>query len=196
MHVVIYDERGVEWPAFVDFWSAVYTTEDEDPDRPDSQFLKHLRWPGGRLTQDDVDFLFEWKNGRKLSRAKKRAPERLKRRLPALNSIRGASYDVLWPEVQELTEAPVWGRFICHLVSPEQCPIWDRNVLRAYQVIRRRAVDPDGIYDDDAYRDYMRFFRTAEKRVSRKGGLPAFRRLDQALFSFGSRHISSACPNP
>jgi hypothetical protein len=193
MHLVIYDAREVEWPSFVDFWCTVYSREDEDPDRPDSQFIEHLRWPKGRLSGDDIDFLFEWKNGRKLPRTKRIAPDRMKRRLAKFNSLRGATYDALWKEVQDLTEGPVWGRFICHITNPDECPIWDQNVLRAHQVITAQTMDAEAIWDDDAYRAYMRFFRSARDKVRAEGSVPAFRRLDQALFSFGSRHLRPVC---
>ncbi len=189
MRLRTYRETEADWPAFVEFWSTVYKNEDEDPNRPDSRFLDRLHWPGGKLSTEDVDFLFEWKNGMKLSGNKKQAPARMKVKLRTFNGLRGAGYDELWPFAQECTEGPVWGRFICHIVSPERCPIWDQNVLRAFQCILGLKEDPEEIWEDRIYRAYVSFFQDARGQVPARLRLPSFRRLDQALFAFGSRYF-------
>jgi len=189
MKLTIYREEGVEWPKFVDFWSAVYKSQDEDEERKDSEFLDHLRWPDGTLSPRDIDFLFEWKNGMKLAGNKKVAPAQMKRRLQTFNELRGAEYDDLWPIAKRCTEGPVWGRFICHIVSPVRCPIWDKNVLRAFQLITGVDEDPEEIWEDETYRAYARFFHQALAHVRPRTDLPPFRRLDQALFAFGSHYF-------
>lgn len=189
MRLSTYREEKADWPTFVSFWSAIYKAEDEDPERPDSEFLQHLQWPDGKLAAKDVDFLFEWKNGMELAKNKKIAPTRMKSRLRAFNSLRGSEYGKLWPLAQDCTGGPVWGRFVCHIVSPERCPIWDKNVLRAFQLIMNLREDPQEIWEDETYRGYAGFFENAKVQVRARIGCPSFRRLDQALFAFGNHYL-------
>ena len=112
-------EVMVDWPEFVEFWSRIYQHEDEDRQRPDREFLDHLRWPHARLSAVDVDFLFEWKNGGRLSAKKGLVPRRTKRKLAEFNGLRRGSYDDIKGLAEDCTEGSVWMRFICHIVSPE-----------------------------------------------------------------------------
>ena len=178
-----------DWPEFVDFWSCVYYHEDEDERRPDSTFLKHLRWPGGRLESRDLDFLFEWKNGGRLSARKSLVPARVKQRLSEFNKLRRSSYDEVKVLAESCTAGDVWMRFICHITTPSQCPIWDKNVLRAFQIISGRTEDSDEIYEDSIYREYSSFFHDALTHLPQKTRPSTFRRLDQALFAFGRHYV-------
>ncbi len=183
-----YRETRVGWQEFVDFWSCVYHHEDESSAQPDSEFVVHLRWPGGKLRPQDIDWLFEWKNGGRLSAAKEQVPVSVKQRLDRLNRLRGGPYDKLQPLADECTEGSVWMRFVCHIVSPELCSLWDRYVLRSFQILTGRQEEPSQIDEDRAYRDYTRFFHDAVMRIGGTTEIPAFRRLDQALFAFGSHY--------
>ena len=42
----------------VDYWEQFY---EDNKTRPDSEFLEHLKWRGGELTANDLEYLFLWK---------------------------------------------------------------------------------------------------------------------------------------
>lgn len=139
----VYVAREASWPEFVDFWSSWYTEYDEDDTIRDVGFLKHLKWPSGRLTPADIDLLCEWKNGMPLSGKKKVVTRCVKAKLQDLNRLREAGPEDIFPLAAACSQSTVWRRFICYIVSPYQCPIWDRNVLRAFQLLTERPEDPE-----------------------------------------------------
>src|SRR5438309_1841577 len=101
---VVYREEEVGMSDFVSFWSSVYTNNDEDDIRPDSSFLRHLRWPDGVLRAPDIDFLFQWKNGMPLSAKKQVVTARVRGRLDALNRMRGSGPEKLLPLAEKCTK--------------------------------------------------------------------------------------------
>ena len=42
----------------VEYWEQFY---EDSKQHPDSEFLRHLKWKGGKLTADDIRYLFGWK---------------------------------------------------------------------------------------------------------------------------------------
>lgn len=191
---MIYVARNAGWPEFVDFWSSWYAGYDEDETIPDAVFLKHLKWPSGRLTSADIELLFEWKNGMPLSGKKKVVTRYVKAKLQDLNHLREAGPEDIFPLAAECSQSTVWRRFICYIVSPYQCPIWDKNVLRAFQLLTDRPEHPEAREDEKAYDAYRTFYLDLVPHIRSKVGIPAFRRVDQALFAFGAHYFPVLSP--
>ena len=55
---VLAKRRSASLEKFVDYWERFYA---DSKSRSDDQFLRHLKWKGGRLTSRDVEWLFRWK---------------------------------------------------------------------------------------------------------------------------------------
>jgi hypothetical protein len=171
----------------VDYWEQFY---EDSKQHPDSEFLKHLKWKGGRLNADDVRHLFGWK----YRPVPSWDPHPVIKRLGELNELRFKE----GPSVIEFGKAFSKGGlvkrfFICHIISPCKYPVWDQYVLKAYLSISGRGDEVDQanklIQDGSEYESYRTDFNSWVTQVTTRTGdsteYPPFRRLDRALFVMG-----------
>jgi len=175
---------------FVDYWEQFY---EDSKQHPDAEFLKHLKWKGGKLKEDDVRYLFGWK----YRPVPSWNPRPVIKRLRELNELRfkeGRSVDGFG---KALSKGGMVKRFfICHITSPWKYPIWDQYVLRAHLLMTGRAGELDQadelIRDENEYEAYRINFNNWVMQVPGKTSssteFPPFRRLDRALFAMG-KHI-------
>ena len=179
---------------FVKYWEHLY---EDSKKRPDSQFLKHLKWRGGPLTSKDVRFLFGWKDGGR--NRPSWSPEPTIRRLSRLNRLRFQEDDALVHTAKELSPSgPVKQFFICHIMSPFNYPIWDQNVLTSYLIISKREDELENVphlvtrdAEYDLYREtFNQWVRTVPNRVAGHTTFPPFRRLDRALWAMGDYYMA------
>ena len=171
----------------VDYWEQFY---EDSKQHPDSEFLKHLKWKGGRLNADDVRYLFGWK----YRPVPSWDPHPVIKRLGELNELRFKE----GPSIVEFGKAFSKGGlvkrfFICHIISPCKYPVWDRYVLKAHLLISGRGDEVDQanklIQDESEYESYRTDFNSWVTQVPGKTRdsteYPPFRRLDRALFAMG-----------
>ena len=171
----------------VEYWEQFY---EDSKQHPDSEFLRHLKWKGGKLTADDVRYLFEWK----YRPVPSWDPRPVIKRLPRLNKLRFKEA----PSVTEFgkafsKEGLVKRFFICHIISPRKYPVWDHYVLKAYLLISGRGDEVDQasrlIQDESEYESYRTDFNHWVAQVPSKTRnsteYPPFRRLNRALFAMG-----------
>jgi hypothetical protein len=171
----------------VDYWEQFY---EDSKQHPDSEFLKHLKWKGGRLNADDVRYLFGWK----YRPVPSWDPHPVIKRLGELNELRFKE----GPSVVEFGKTFSKGGlvkrfFICHIISPCKYPVWDRYVLKAHLLISGRGDEVDQanklIQDESEYESYRTDFNSWVTQVPGKTRdsteYPPFRRLDRALFAMG-----------
>jgi hypothetical protein len=151
---------------FVDHWSSVYIYDDEE--KYDSNI-------GKPLTEESLMALFEWKNGRLLSKKK-------------LASIQ-ENYPLRFTDDcqqrylnHKQPGGAIWNIFYLHCLDPASWPIFDQHVFRAMKYIQTGSIVEIGNTNKEkkysAYQiEYMPFI----------AGLTEFpqRTLDKALFSFG-----------
>jgi len=171
----------------VDYWEQFY---EDSKQHPDSEFLKHLKWKGGRLNADDVRYLFGWK----YRPVPSWDSHPVIKRLGELNELRFKE----GPSVVEFGKTFSKGGlvkrfFICHIISPCKYPVWDRYVLKAHLLISGRGDEVDQanklIQDESEYESYRTDFNSWVTQVPGKTRdsteYPPFRRLDRALFAMG-----------
>ncbi|MGA2410516.1 MAG: hypothetical protein ABSG46_09040 [Candidatus Binataceae bacterium] len=173
MHFTIYKPEEADREAFVEFWSHRY---DEDQ-YPEKIYAEHI----GTLTEDSVKALFQWKNGRKLSRAKS---ESIKANF--IDLIGAAT--ALGPDIdaQEFLErfpngGAIWRIFWLHCVN-RTFPIYDQHVHRAMLWIEEEELNELGDKSDhekiELYlNDYLPFYRSFTELDQRE--------VDRALWAFG-----------
>ena len=171
----------------MEYWEQFY---EDSKQHPDSEFLRHLKWKGGKLTADDVRYLFGWK----YRPVPSWDPRPVIKQLGKLNELRFKE----GPSVIEFgkvlsKEGLVKRFFICHITSPHKYPVWDQYVLKAHLLISGRGDEVDQanklIQDEGEYESYRTDFNhwvtqvTSRTRDSTE--YPPFRRLDRALFAMG-----------
>ncbi|MBK7344264.1 MAG: hypothetical protein IPJ06_14940 [Saprospiraceae bacterium] len=80
--------------------------------------------------------LFNWKNGRKLSKSKQELINRFWKKKSVLLSLRDNIDMVQFvAEFNPGKNACIWKLFLLHIDRPDEYPIYDQHVYRAYEFI-------------------------------------------------------------
>ena len=182
---------------FVDYWRRYYK---EGRSVSDSEFVSRLKLGGTDhdLNETEIQRVFLWKEPRRLPAMQGEKVFDSQFKINKLNSFRFKASDELVKFAKEQCKnadsSLVKRYFICHIASPYEYPIWDRNALRAHLIITNRLDQvkhvEELIYKSEEYEEYRRNFNSwskdvSEGRFSDGSTIPSFRMLDQALFSMG-----------
>ena len=171
----------------VNYWEQFY---EENAQHPDSKFLEHLKWRGGKLTEKDVEYLFAWK----YRPVPSWDPRPVIKRLHELNELRFKQGRSVVEFAETFSKGGLVKRFfICHIISPRKYPVWDQYVLKAHLLISGRSDEiaraGELIHDEREYESYRIGFnswvRQVPSRVWNSIEYPPLRRLDRALFAMG-----------
>ena len=171
----------------VNYWEQFY---EENAKHPDSKFLEHLKWKSGKLTANDVRYLFGWK----YRPVPSWDPRPVIKRLRELNELRFKEGRSIVEFAETFSKEGLVKRFfICHIISPRKYPVWDQYVLKAHLLISGRSDEiaraGELIHDEREYESYRIGFnswvRQVPSRVWNSIEYPPFRRLDRALFAMG-----------
>jgi hypothetical protein len=171
----------------VEYWEQFY---EDSKQHLDCEFLRHLKWKGGKLTPDDVRYLFAWK----YRPVPSWDPRPVIKRLGELNELRFKE----GPSVTEFGKAFSKGGlvkrfFICHIMNPCKYPVWDQHVLKAHLLISGRCDEIDQANKLIQYESEYEYYRTdfnhwvtqVPSKTRDSTEYPPFRRLDRALFVMG-----------
>ena len=171
----------------MEYWEQFY---EDSKQHPDSEFLRHLKWKGGKLTADDIRHLFGWK----YRPVPSWDPRPVIKRLLELNELRFKEGPSVIEFGKVLSKGGLVKRFfVCHIISPHKYPVWDQYVLKAHLLISGLGDEVDQanklIQDESEYESYRTDFNHWVTHVPGKTRdsteYPPFRRLDRALFAMG-----------
>jgi len=175
---------------FVEFWQQFYHSRI-----PDEVYQANLN-AGAELTRENVSLLWRWKNERYGSPLIKPTQAILEdiNRFRKLEHIDGAKEREFWQLVATITHGIVWQVFVFHMARPQDYPIFDQHVMRAYLVLTtgylrrnpREVGAPCRNYEwfSSAYGGYRSFFF----HLVKEAGFPELKKVDCALWAFG-RHL-------
>lgn len=158
---------------FVAFWEKLYTY------RRESNYTASIGKP---LTPGRVRKLYEWKNGGKLSAAKRKSVEsNFVGRIDEVNELPDDT-----PAAEFLDRfnqgGAIWRVYWLHLWQPDRYPIYDQHVHRAMELIQTGESSEIPGYDPakiSAYLDrFMPFVREHFRGLDQ-------RRVDRALWACG-----------
>jgi len=166
---------------FVSNWSKFYN----EGKYSDKEYEKSLN-RNGLLRPQDIQFLLEWKNGKPLSKPKQAIADNVKRQISKMNEFRrlpkvtNRDFEELWSFVSSIINyGIVWKAFLVHISRPDDYPIVDQHVFRAWKFLtENRIIEPDQTLEN--YNEYKDFFFCLA-RQSKEG----LRSVDQALMTFG-----------
>lgn len=175
---------------FVDFWEQFYQSKI-----PDEAYRTNLK-VGAELTKENINLLWRWKN----ERYGPPLIEPTEAILKDINSFRKrehideASEREFWRKVAAITPGVVWQVFLFHMARPEDYPILDQHVMRAFFAVTRGYVycNPKEVRVPchsherfcSVYSDYREFFFDLVKEA----GSPELKKVDRALWAFG-KHL-------
>jgi len=175
---------------FVEFWQQFYKSKIPDEVYQDNLNLE------GELSGENVGLLWRWKNeryGSPLIAATKAILSDINvfRRLAHVEEAEERSF---WQKASLVSPGIVWQVFLFHMARPQDYPILDQHVMRAYYALTtgyiyrnpRETRVPCRSYEQfrSSYSDYRDFFFG----VVGEAGSPEPKAVDRALWAFG-RHL-------
>jgi len=173
---------------FIYFWGKYYN-EGRYPDKIYFDCLKKKHWQIG-----DLDRIFEWKNGSRLSQKKQKVLNKVYDNLETINTFRGLKrpsdeeFNDFYKKVccSVISSGLVWRIFLVHLTHPEDYPMVDKFTFIAYNFFSNK--NPYSKKEADeylrkneliAYLPFRKFFLELNKRINN------YRVVDRALMAFG-----------
>ncbi len=178
---------------FVKFWSFFYTNPME------TEHLYSERIEKQKFTPEDIEKLFEWKNGTRLSQKKQKSIKTITDNINIVNNLKNTFNTTIFEEKFKNMSA-IWKIFLLHIIAPTIYPIFDQHVYRAFyfltegiiQEIPEKNSKKEKIY----FEQYIPFFNDlAKNNIPNKN-------IDEALWAFGkflknkfAKEIVSPSPN-
>ncbi len=162
---------------FIKFWSAYYNYSLKD--------LYNSRIHLSTYTKEDLEKLFEWKNGMVLSAKKNQAlKDKVLVHLNQINQFKQQE-QINLSDFQHTFKgvSAVWKIFLLHLIKPDYYPIYDQHIHRAYFYINRKNYDEELSLISKEIKEQFYF----EAYLSFVHGINgcSLKQIDEALFSFG-----------
>lgn len=130
--------------------------------------------------------LFNWKNGRKLSDSKQKLIDGFWKKKSVLLSLRdNIDMDQFVAEFNPGKNACIWKLYLLHIVRPDEYPIYDQHVYRAYMFIETGQIQEISNKDEEKYdhysESYMPWFESVRKQCLEY----SVKHIDEALFAYG-----------
>jgi len=175
---------------FVEFWQQFYHSKI-----PDEVYEANLNLRG-ELSEENVSLLWKWENERYGSPL----IEPTMAILPDVNAFRRLEHVAepeersFWLEASRVSQGIVWQVFLFHMARPQDYPIFDQHVMRAFLAltkghILRHPGQVRGLCQSyerfrSSYSGYREFFFD----LVSEAGSPEPKAVDRALWAFG-RHL-------
>jgi hypothetical protein len=168
---MIYKPVNADAKAFIEFWSARYTGDD------DEFYEANV---GQELTEDRILEWFVWKNGGPLSERKRTSVlKNFVARRDELASLRDETPQQFLAHFSK--GGVIWKIFWLHCWQPKRFPIYDQHVHRAMRFIQSGVHQEIPKRDPDKTRAYIEQYMPFHAQFD---GLP-HRAVDKALWTFG-----------
>lgn len=161
---------------FIQFWSSLYNYPKEN--------LYTNRIEKQKFTPEDIEKLFEWKNGSSLSQKKKESLKKIISKIHIINQLKlNFNIDTFLREFNEISA--IWKIFLLHITVPQNYPIFDQHVYRAFYFLQNNQVKDipsiNATKEKIYFNEYEKFFNSlahTHTEVNRK-------KIDEALWAFG-----------
>lgn len=179
MHLLHFEiNRSRDLETFIAFWSKLYSYSNEVVYRniiSKKEFAKN-----------DVQELFVWKNGMKLSDLKQKSLEqKILSKIPVINELKLSNeVDLAFfkNEFAELTT--VWKIFLLHIIAPKKFPIYDQHIHRSFLFIHQEEYsEMSNTFINNAEKE--RFYFERYLPFIRENEIKDLKQLDEAFFAFG-----------
>jgi hypothetical protein len=161
---------------FINFWKGFYAYGRNN-------LYERIHKP--ELTKEDLTDLFVWKNGMNLSVPKKNSFEsKIVPKLGIINELRRSEKFDLEAFLNEFKSVSVvWKIFLLHIVKPNNYPIYDQHVHRAYQYMNDK--DFDKIRSSMSEKKKLNFYLYEYLPFVNRMEIKNLKEMDEAFFAFG-----------
>jgi len=162
---------------FINSWSKLYSFSNEAI--YSKSIIKET------LTKTDIQNLYKWKNGMKLSVLKQKSLDtKIKAKLSIINAFKkNDKIDVEAFKKEFKNVSAVWKIFLLHIIKPNKYPIYDQHIHRAFLFIHNedwsniQNTMNDKVKEKFYFDRYLPFIETQNIKDLKK--------LDEAFFAFG-----------
>ena len=162
--------------SFVDSWSKLYSFTNEHIYK--NAISKKV------FEIDDVQNLYQWKNGMILSELKQKSlEENIISKLSIINYLKN-DFDLETFKTEFKKLSAVWKIFLLHIIKPHQYPIYDQHIHRTFLFIHDEdysTLSNTSINNKEKELFYFeRYLPFIEKQ-----NIKDLKKLDEAFFAFG-----------
>jgi hypothetical protein len=164
--------------SFIAYWSQLYSYSNE--------FVYKKAISKTIFEENDIQNLYVWKNGMRLSDLKQKSLEQnILRKLHMINWFKSNENVDLENFRKEFnTLSTVWKIFLLHIIKPNQYPIYDQHIHRTFLFIHERDhtnLSNTSINNKDKetfyFKEYLPFIKN--------NNIKDIKKLDEAFFAFG-----------
>jgi len=164
--------------SFISTWSKLYSYSNEA--------IYNLSIVKEELTKTDIQNLYKWKNGMKLSVLKQKSLDtKIIAKLSIINAFKqSVDIDVEAFKKEFKKVSAVWKIFLLHIIKSNKYPIYDQHIHRAFLFIHKEDftnISNTSITNkakEQFYFDrYLPFIET--------NNIKNLKKLDEAFFAFG-----------
>jgi hypothetical protein len=164
--------------SFIGFWSQLYSFSNE--------LVYSKTISKSKFEIDDIQSLFEWKNGMKLSGLKQKSLEnKIMNKLVIINFLKSSKdldLDLFKREFKNLST--VWKIFLLHLIKPIKYPIYDQHIHRTYLFIHKKEFSELSISSIKNIEKELFYFKEYLPFIQ-SNKISDLKKLDEAFFAFG-----------
>jgi hypothetical protein len=174
---ILVNSKQSDLTLFIEFWSKLYSYPLEN--LYNETIIKE------QYEIDDMQRLFIWKNGMKLSSKKQQSLDlKIKPKLTLINKLKQNddwSIDDFQSEFGDLSA--VWKIFLLHIIKPKVYPIYDQHINRTYNYIHRLPYTEISANMSNKNKEYF-YFNTYLNFIKEQSDLN-LKKFDEAFFAFG-----------
>jgi len=169
--------QKLNWKKFIRFWSKFYNNDKYQDKKFYYPYIRDLS------KNDFLDELWLWKmQVHFYNRTNKKALKSMRENIETIRSFRGSNptFNDLYKFSRKIFKSGVvYPAFLIHICKPNDYPIFDQHVFRAFTLLTTKKI-VDAPKDIQDYLSYRRFVFSILKKY--KIGL---RDIDKALMAFG-----------
>jgi hypothetical protein len=170
-------KKQTDIKSFIEFWSKLYFYPLEN--------LYNETIIKTSYEIDDIQRLFIWKNGMKLSNKKQKSlDDKIVSKLAMINSYKENndwSIEDFQNQFNDLSA--VWKIFLLHIISPNTYPIYDQHINRAYNYIHELPYSEISASMSNKNKELF-YFETYLGFLKELNGVN-LKKFDEAFFAFG-----------
>ena len=174
---IILIEKTDDLNAFINIWSQQYSFSNESIYK--ALINKEI------LIQNDIQNLYEWKNGMALSLLKQKSLDiKIKSKLSIINTFKSnneINLEAFKKNFKNLSA--VWKIFLLHIIKPYKFPIYDQHIHRAFLFIHNE--DFSNISTSITNQNKERFYFDRYLPFIQSNNIEDLKKLDEAFFAFG-----------
>jgi hypothetical protein len=175
--IVLNNSKIYDLNNFIISWSKLYSFSNE------AIYSKSI--VKQTLTKTDIQNLYKWKNGMKLSVLKQKSlNNKIKAKLIIINTFKkNDKIDVEAFKKEFKNVSAVWKIFLLHIINPNKYPIYDQHIHRAFLFIHNedwsniQNTMNDKVKEKFYFERYLPFIEAQNIKDLKK--------LDEAFFAFG-----------